>query len=107
LQCATGFDCGSRLESSRKTPIGKVNHAVTMPQVAQAAAGCKQSVNIHEFGKAQQVYKVLHISRYNFCANTMIPNQNKILVKMHLTGLDRSSFAVIFIHLCIKNSWLL
>jgi hypothetical protein len=60
LQCATGFDCGSRLESPRKTPIGKVNHAVSMPQVAQAAAGCKQSVNIHEFGKAQQVYRVPH-----------------------------------------------
>jgi hypothetical protein len=60
LQCATGFDCGSRIESPRKTPTGKVNHSVPMPQVAQAAAGSKQSVNIHEFGKAQQVYPILH-----------------------------------------------
>jgi hypothetical protein len=60
LQIATGFDCGSRSECSGKMPTGKVIHTVPTSQVSQAAAECQQALNIHEYGKAQQVYRVPH-----------------------------------------------
>jgi hypothetical protein len=60
LQIATGFDIGRRSESSRKMPTGKVIHTVQASQASQAAAECEQALNIHEYGKAQQVYRVPH-----------------------------------------------
>jgi len=60
LQIATGFDCGSRSECSRKKPTREAVHTIQMLYVAQAAAECKQFLNIFEFGKAQQVYHVPH-----------------------------------------------